>query len=192
METEKNNENTARALYGAGWRDLPEFARVAAADFVPTLLDMNATSVLNGNAMDIAHEVADDAVPFYNSELLSLLADDDAAAALFEAADAIGGLGADYTGGLGTADTACNHVTRIVAVGVYGVVRNTLGVLVAAIECGDICWTALGLDDNAAEIAARLMPEWAGTVGELVEAAPMLLDNERTANRLADYAAFCD
>tara|TARA_R110000868_G_scaffold365277_1_gene628159 strand:- start:144 stop:647 length:504 start_codon:yes stop_codon:yes gene_type:complete len=161
-----DNMNTARALYGAGWLELPEFARVAAADFVPVLLDMNATSVLNGNAMDIAHEVADDAVPFYNSELLFLLADYDAADAILEAADSMGGLSA--------AGSARDHVTRIVAVGVYGVVSNTLGVLVAAIECGHICWTALGLDDNAAEVAAGLMPEWAGTVGELVAAAASL------------------
>ena len=46
--------------------------------------------------------------------------------------------------------------------------------LVGAVENGD-CWDAFGLDDDAAEIAARLMPEWSGTVEELVEAAPRLV-----------------
>ena len=71
---------------------------------------------------------------------------------------------------------ADGHVTlaAFVVVGIYGVVTAVLSRLVYAVEYEEN-FGAFGLDDDAAEIAARLMPEWSGTVEELVEAAPRLV-----------------
>jgi hypothetical protein len=35
-------------------------------------------------------------------------------------------------------------------------------------------FAVFGLDDDAAEVAAALLSDWSGTLGELVEAAPRL------------------
>ena len=167
MKTENNNEQIARALYGSGWLDLPEFARVAAADFVPELLYLNASSVLNGYAMDRAHEVADGAVPVYDYDRYAVLSDVLAVRAI---EDALLDFGADAV------KDADGHVTlaAFVGVGIYGVVTAVLSRLVYAVEYEEN-FGAFGLDADAAEVAAQLLPEWAGTVEELVEAAPRLV-----------------
>lgn len=167
-----NNEQLARDLYGSGWLDLPEFARVAAVDFVPELLAADAGELVSGDLLDRVHELADWAVPTYDIDLLALLADPATADAIFAAADELGGLDA--------AGLSRDTVKRFVSLGVYGVVSNTLGVLVAAVEGGD-AWDAFGLDADAAEIAARLLPEWSGTVEALVGAARHLAAEGVTA-----------
>lgn len=162
-----NNENTARALYGRGWYDLPAFAQEAAIDFVEDLGGFLCSAIVSGDAEDYAHENADAAVPVYRSELLALLADPATADAIFQAADELGGLSLDREAG--------DAVTRIVSVGVYGVLRDVFGSILNALEYdGATPWAAFGLDETAAEVAETLFPEWAGTVDDLIEAAPQL------------------
>jgi hypothetical protein len=166
MKEKENNINTAQALYGAGWHQLPDFVKEAAADFVPVLLELNATSVLNGYAMDLVHELADGAVPVYDYDRYAVLADIDAVRAI-EAA--LLEFGADAV------KDADGHVSlsAFIGVGIYGAVTATLSQLVFAVAFSE-CWDAFGLDADAAEIAARLLPEWSGTVAELVAAAASL------------------
>lgn len=161
----ENNEEMAGRLFGAGWHDLPEFVRDAAANFVPELLDTDGDAFRSDAVRDRAHECADAAVPVYRSELLALLADPSTANAIFWAADELGGLDA--------AGLAGDTVTQFVSLGCYGLLSNALGMLLSAVDCGD-CWEVFGLDADAAEVAAALWSEWSGTVAELVAAAPRL------------------
>lgn len=166
MHTDTLNDTIAGALYGSGWLDLPDFAQAAAADFVDELLELNVSSILNGYALDRASECADAGVPVYRSELLALLADPSTADAILHAADDLGGL--DSCG------LAGDTVTRLVSLGVYGVLSDVFGAMIYAFE-SDAVWAVLGLDDDAAEVAAGLFPEWSGTVAELLESAPRLV-----------------
>jgi hypothetical protein len=159
---------TAAGLYGSGWRDLPGFARDAAADFVADLLDLTGVAVHDGETSDRVHECADAAVPIWRSELLALLADVDAADAILRAAEDLGGTT--------TLGAGADVVTGLVQVGVYGVLSDVFGLMVWGLERdgGVDGFRALGLDRDAAEVAAALLPEWSGTVRELLAAAPRL------------------
>ena len=161
-----DNMNTARALYGDGWRDLPEFARVAGADFIDVLLAADAGDIVSGVIADRMHEFADGAVPIYDYQRYEVLADIDAVRAIEYA---LLDFGADAV------KDADGHVSlsAFIGVGMYGAVSGVCSRLVYAIEYSE-CWGAFGLDDNAAEIAAGLLPEWSGTVAELVAAAASL------------------
>lgn len=166
METEKNNENTARALYGSGWRDLSEFAREAGADFISYLLNMDAADIVSGVAEDFVHEFADGAVPVYDYQRYAVLADIAAVRAIEYALD---DYGADA---VKDADGAVSFA-HLIGVGMYGAIAGVCSRLLGVVADGE-CWGAFGLDADAAEVAARLLPEWSGTVAELVEAAVSL------------------
>jgi len=161
METMK----IAEALYGSGWGDLHDWLRDDAAGFVPELLDLNAADVINGFAFDRASECADAAVPIYRADLLGLLADVSISDDVLRAVDDLGGLGEIRD---------CDRlVERVASLGYYGLVSNVFAAMLDAIETAE-GFAALGLDADAAEVAVALLPEWSGTVGELVEAAPHL------------------
>jgi hypothetical protein len=164
----KDTMTTARALYGHGWHDLPEFVKEAAAGFVADLLDLDALDIsetLRGCGSDRVSECADAAVPIYRSELLALLADVGTADTILAAADGLGGV---------QAEPFCRDtLSRLVALGCYGVLSDAFATMLAAVETAD-GFEAFGLDADAAEVAAALLPEWSGTVRELVEAAPRL------------------
>ena len=167
MTTEIERVEIAQDLYGSGWLDLPEFAREAGADFISYLLNMDAADIVSDAAADFVHEFADGAVPVYNYQLYAVLADPAAVRAVEYALD---DYGADA---VKDADGVVSFA-RLIGVGMYGAIAGVCSLLVAAVECGHICWGAFGLDDDAAEIAARLLPEWSGTIAELVEAAVSL------------------
>lgn len=161
--------DVARDLYGDGWHGLPAFVRDAAGEFVTDLVYAPADA-----RDDLAHESADSAVPVYRSELLALLADPCTADAVLRAAEDLGGLQTlgDSRGG--------DMVTGLVSLGVYGVLSETFAVLADALQ-RPAGWSAFGLEDDAAEVAAALLPEWSGTVRELLDAAPALAAEAVTA-----------
>jgi hypothetical protein len=165
----QDTTTTARALYGDGWHDLPRFVQDAAADFVADLLDLDALDIsetLRGCGSDRVHECADAAVPVYDWQRYALVADPRTCDAIEEALDEFG---ADA---MRDADGRVS-LSTLIGVGVYGAISNALSVLLAAVETAD-GFEALGLDADAAEVAVALLPEWSGTIRELVEAAPRL------------------
>lgn len=167
-----NNTERAQALYGTGWRCLPELAREVAADFVPELLNLEGGPNWDDQLGDRAHECADAGVPIYRSDLLALLADADTADRILQAADDLGGVekkrGDDY-------------VTALVSLGVYGMLSEVLLQVGYGLSRPE-GWVGLGLDDyDTADLAATLLPEWSGTVAELLEAAPRLAAEGVTA-----------
>jgi hypothetical protein len=165
METTDTTQ-AARGLYGPGWLDLPEFARVAGADFIDFLLAADAGDIVSGVIAERMHEFADGAVPIYDYDRYAVLADIDAVRAIEHAL-------LDF--GDDAAKDADGHVSlaAFIGVGMYGAVSGVCSRLVYAIEYGE-CWGAFGLDADAAEVAAALLPEWSGTVAELVAAAASL------------------
>lgn len=166
MTTEMERVEIARALYGSGWLDLPEFAREAGADFIDCLLAADAGDIVSGVVADRMHEFADGAVPIYDYQRYEVLAD---IAAVRAIECALLDFGADAV------KDADGHVSlsAFIGVGMYGSVSGVCSRLVYAVEYSE-CWGAFGLDAGAAEIAARLLPEWSGTVAELVAAAASL------------------
>jgi hypothetical protein len=160
---------TAQALYGLGWHQLPEFVKEAAADFVADLLDMDARDVVSGDALDRVHECADSAVPVYDYHRYEVLADPRAVRAIEAAVEEFG---ADA---MKDADGRVSFAA-LVGVGMYGAISGALSHMLYDLNANDGAagFEALGLDADAAEVAAALLPEWSGTVRELVEAAPRL------------------
>lgn len=167
----ENNMERAQALYGTGWHCLPELAREVAADFVPELLNLEGGPNWDDQLGDRAHECADAGVPIYRSDLLALLADADTADRILQASEDLGGVerkrGEDY-------------VTALVSLGVYGMLSEVLHRVGYGLSRPE-GWCAFGLDYDAADVAATLLPEWSGTVAELLEAAPRLAAEAVTA-----------
>jgi len=168
MET-MNTTKTAQALYGSGWHQLPDFVKEAAADFVADLLDMDAGDVVSGEALDRVHECADSAVPVYDYQRYDVLRDTKACSAIEAAVEEFG---ADA---MKDADGRVSFAT-LVGVGMYGAISGAMSHMLYALDAnnGAAGFETLGLDADAAEVAAALLPEWSGTVRELVEAAPRL------------------
>lgn len=160
----ENNTERAQALYGLGWTHLPELAREVAADFVPELLMLEGGPNWDDCAYDRARECADAGVPIYRSDLLALLADADTADRILQAADDLGGVD-NKRGG--------DYLTALVSLGVYGMLSEVLNFMVRKLDYAE-GWLGLGLDADAADVAATLLPEWSGTVAELLAAAPRL------------------
>lgn len=178
----QDTATTARDLYGPGWHDLPRFVQEAAADFVADLLEMDARQVLNGDGFDRIHECADAAVPVYTWQRFEVLKDAEACDAIERALD-------DYGHDAIRDGDGRANLSALVGVGIYGAISNAMGHMLFVLGAS---FEAFGLDADAAEVAAALLPEWSGTVRELVEAAPRLADGERTADWLATYSAYCD
>jgi hypothetical protein len=155
---------TARALYGDGWHDLPRFVQEAAADFVADLLDLDARQVLNGDGFDRIHECADAAVPAYDYQRYELLTDPRTVRAIEHGLDEFGADAVKDTEGR-------ISLSQLVGVGIYGAISNAFGHMLFVLGAS---FEAFGLDADAAEVASALLPEWSGTVRELVEAAPRL------------------
>lgn len=156
----------AQALYGAGWFNAPEFVRDAAPDFVEYLLAADAGDIVSGNADDRVGEFADGAVPIYDYHRYAVLADPASVRAIEDALD-------DYGADAVRDNNGAINFAHLVGVGMYGAIASTCSHMLRMLQRGD-CWQAFGLDPDAAEVAAALLPEWSGTVAELLEAAPRL------------------
>lgn len=160
----------AQALYGAGWFNAPEFVRDAAPDFVDYLLAANAGDIVSGNAEDLVSEFADGAVPVYDYHRYAVLADPVAVRSIEAALD-------DYGADAVRDNNGAINFAHLVGVGMYGAIDSTCAHMLRMLQGGDR-WHAFGLDAAAAEVAAALLPEWSGTVAELLEAAPRLAAEE--------------
>lgn len=173
METVMNTRTAAQALCGDRWHDLPQFVQVAAADFVAELLDLDAADVVSGDALDRAIECADSCVPVYDYDRYAVLSDVAAVVAIEEAAEEL------------SADSMKDEDGRVsfsylIGVGMHWAIYSALSCMLYNLDANNgaegvaVAFEALGLDEEAAEVAAALLPEWAGTVRELVGAAPRL------------------
>lgn len=163
MTTEMERVEIAQGLYGQDFDGLPELVQAAAADFAGDLLDMDTRRVLD---MDGAAESSDCSVPTYYHEQFYLLADTDLWAWVMDTSE---GNFETPQEGEDLYHYACRAATIQYAQALFGL----FGVMVSAIEGGN-CWGAFGLDDEAAEVAASLLPDWSGTLSELVAAAASL------------------
>lgn len=159
----------ARELYGAEWFNAPEFVRDAAEDFVEYLLAADVSDLVSGNAEDRVHEFADGAVPVYNYHRYAVLTDPAAVRAIEANLDEYG---ADA---VRDNDGAINF-SHLVGVGMYGAIASKCSHMLRTLQRGD-CWQAFNLNDDAAEVAAILLPEWSGTLAEMLAEA-LRLDAE--------------
>jgi hypothetical protein len=157
--------NTAAALYGDYWHNLPDSVATVLRDWLRCdLLGLPAARLLDPD--ECAFEFADGAAPIYYDEQLALLADTATREWLEQYSD---GDREDKLHGESVYAFACRVA---VSAWVCGVAAE-LALMLDELTTSD-GFEALGLDADAAEVAAALLPEWAGTVGELVEAAPRL------------------
>jgi hypothetical protein len=167
-----NTTETARNLYGLGWNSLPEFVKESAADFIADLLDITGTDIDNDNVADRVHECADRAVPVYDYQRYALLNDTKLVNAIEDALN-------DYGTDAATVDGQVSF-SAMIGLGIYGAVSNALHRIVYAFDANNgtagirAAFAAFGMDDDAADVAAALLPEWAGTIRELIESAPKL------------------
>jgi hypothetical protein len=168
-----NARDVARALLGAANFDtVGDFWQDAAADFVADLLDLAAHELASGDASDRAHECADALVPVYDYQRYELLSDLRTVRAIEDGFDEFG---ADA---FRDRDGRPNFA-HLVGVGIYGALRQDFETMLRRFDRPEdrpAAFEALGLDADEAELASALLPEWSGTVRELVEAAPRLVD----------------
>ena len=157
---------TARRLLGSEyWNTLPDFGRAGAAGLLPVLLALPiADARLEGiGAGWLANDYAYEWLPFYRSDVLALLAGLD----LNNVAD-IAGLCADDFGSTGIFELAELPVQVLASIFCSMCYRLT------EVESNQVlveCWNALGLEGSSIEVAIKLLPQWSGTIAELIAAA---------------------
>jgi hypothetical protein len=160
-----DRDEMARDLFGSGWWDLPDAARVAAVDFADEMLGLTVSEFVY-DAAGAAFEAADRMVPIWDHERLALLTDVRACRAIEDALHEFGSLDG-MTGSEFSFATLAGSGWCLVLVDVFARMLDTL-------TAGPDGFAVFGLDDDAAEVAAALLSDWSGTLGELVEAAPRL------------------
>lgn len=169
-----NNTERARALYGSGWLDLPMLAQQEAADFVSDLLNLDAGSIVSGEAYDVCWQAADTACPIYYHEQLGLLTSEEVWGWVMDTSE--GNFETPQEG-----EDLYHYTCRAAAVQYVQALSALFGAMVDGLSRPE-GWVGLGLDDyDTADLAATLLPEWSGTVAELLEAAPRLAAEAVTA-----------
>lgn len=151
----------AQGLYGPGWLNLPQFVRDAVEDVLPRLLALSAAAAIeegSGSGWRL-NDYAYEWLPLCASDVLDLL----------------DGVSLDDLGGLACLPATDYEGDALLEL-VVSALASVFGQLLYRLTCcAEVeSWQALGLDVAASEVAARLLPEWSGTVAELLEAAPRI------------------